>query len=81
MVDSVVDDHYFVVASVSEPELRRVTSLLDPTIFPSGTYKSLRFAEPLDRAAMHRCVPAEGVALKLPRRTSRTINSGSSVLG
>ena len=43
VVESVIDDLYFVVASVNEPDLRRVTSMLDPTIFPCGTFKSLRF--------------------------------------
>ena len=42
VVSYVVDELYFVVQSVNEPTLRRVTSLLDPTIFPAGTYKSLR---------------------------------------
>ena len=42
LVVSVVDEYFFVVQSVNEPDLRRVASLLDPTIFPCGTYKSLR---------------------------------------
>jgi hypothetical protein len=51
VVQSVVDEHFFVVQSVNEQTLRRVTSLLDPTIFPCGTYKSLRWTYPTKYAS------------------------------
>lgn len=42
VVEQVVDEFYFIVQSVSNPSFRRVVSMMDPTIFPCGTYKSLR---------------------------------------
>lgn len=42
------DDYFFMVHSFYQPYFRKVTSLLDPTIFPLGTYNSLRSVTILD---------------------------------
>ncbi len=50
MVYHVINEYFFTVITHNEGRvvLRKVSSLLDPTIFPCGTYKSLRSVTILD---------------------------------